>query len=74
MRASIRGSIRSEMVTDSEVSALPATAASIRRRSGLFSAQKLRLGLFAVEDRHFFPFGNRAHLLIATTDYSITDY
>src|ERR1019366_200326 len=41
MRASIRGSIRSEMATDPEPSALPATAASMRRRSGLFSAQKV---------------------------------
>src|SRR5665213_426332 len=39
MRASIRGSIRSVMVTDSDDSALPATADSIRRRSGRFSAQ-----------------------------------
>src|SRR5271154_1018669 len=40
MRASIRGSIRSVMVTDSEASALPAVAASIRRKSGRFSDQK----------------------------------
>src|SRR5471030_2593973 len=40
MRASMRGSIRSVMVTDSDASALPAVAASIRRRSGLFSDQK----------------------------------
>src|SRR5437868_13933517 len=36
----MRGSIRKVMVTDSEASALPATAPSIRRTSGLFSAQK----------------------------------
>src|SRR5882672_5955323 len=40
IRASIRGSIRNVIVTDSEASELPATAASIRRTSGLFSAQK----------------------------------
>ena len=28
---------------------------------GLVLGPELRLGLFAVEDRHFFPFGNRAH-------------
>src|ERR1035438_246597 len=39
MRASIRGSIRSVMVTDSDASALPAVADSMRRRSGRFSAQ-----------------------------------
>src|SRR5580704_16797976 len=40
MRASIRGSMRKVMVTDSAASALPAVADSIRRRSGRFSAQK----------------------------------
>src|SRR5580698_303811 len=39
MRASMRGSIRNVMVTDSAASALPAVAASMRRRSGRFSAQ-----------------------------------
>src|ERR1017187_2893013 len=41
MRASIRGSIRSVMVTDSDASALPAVADSMSRRSGRFSVQKL---------------------------------
>ena len=40
MRASIRGSMRKPMATDSELSTLLATADSIRRRSGRFSAQK----------------------------------
>src|SRR5208282_477286 len=40
MRASIRGSIRSVMVTDSDASALPDVAASISRKSGRFSDQK----------------------------------
>src|ERR1035438_7420747 len=40
MRASIRGSIRSVMVTDSEASELSDRAASISRRSGRFSSQK----------------------------------
>src|SRR5712691_1031455 len=40
MRASMRGSIRSVIVTDSELSVGPATAVSINRKSGLFSAQK----------------------------------
>jgi len=39
IRASIRGSIRNVIVTDSEVSPLPDTADSIKRTSGLFSAQ-----------------------------------
>src|SRR6185437_4548510 len=42
MRASIRGSIRNEIATDSaESPLLPANADSINRRSGRFSAQKL---------------------------------
>src|SRR5579862_9214682 len=40
MRASIRGSIRSVIVTDSDDSTVFATAVSISRRSGRFSAQK----------------------------------
>ena len=40
MRASIRGSIRSVMVTDSDPSALSDMADSIRRKSGRFSDQK----------------------------------
>src|SRR6476620_2753144 len=41
MRANMRGSIRKVMVTDSENSPFPpATAFSIKRTSGLFSAQK----------------------------------
>jgi len=40
IRASIRGSIRSVMVTDSPTSEFPATAPSIKRKSGRFSAQK----------------------------------
>src|SRR6267378_5863999 len=40
MRASIRGSMRSVIVTDSALSVGPATAVSINRKSGLFSAQK----------------------------------
>src|SRR6266487_1658467 len=40
MRASIRGSIRSVMLTDSESSAPATRAASMSRRSGRFSAQK----------------------------------
>src|SRR6266540_974836 len=39
MRASIRGSIRSVMVTDSESSAPATRAASMSRRSGRLSAQ-----------------------------------
>ncbi len=62
MRASIRGSIRSVMVTDSDASALPDMAASISRKSGRFSDQKSGLGLFAVEDRHVFPIGKCAHI------------
>src|SRR6266576_1645681 len=40
MRASMRGSIRSVIVTDSVASLLLATAACINRRSGRFSPQK----------------------------------
>src|SRR6266404_2889910 len=40
MRASMRGSMRSVIVTDSALSVGPATAVSINRKSGLFSAQK----------------------------------
>src|SRR5947209_7459465 len=40
MRASIRGSIRRVMVTDSEISELAATVASISRSSIRLSAQK----------------------------------
>src|SRR6266478_2443803 len=40
MRASIRGSMRSVIVTDSALSVGPATDVSINRKSGLFSAQK----------------------------------
>ena len=40
MRASIRGSIRNVMVTDSDPSALPEMAVSINRRAGRFSDQK----------------------------------
>src|SRR5436190_18602096 len=40
MRASIRGSIRRVIVTDSETSDPAATADSIRRKSRRFSAQK----------------------------------
>ena len=41
MRASIRGSIRSVIVTDSDDSALPETAVSISRTAGRFSAQNV---------------------------------
>ena len=41
IRASIRGSIRSVMVTDSDYSALPATAASMSRTPGRFSDQNV---------------------------------
>ena len=41
MRANMRGSIRSVMVTDSDVSALPETAVSINRTPGRFSAQNV---------------------------------
>jgi hypothetical protein len=40
MRASIRGSIRNVIVTDSAASPLPATADSMSRKSGRFSDQK----------------------------------
>src|SRR5688572_17723446 len=40
MRASIRGSIRNVIVTDSEASDPVATAESIKRKSILFSVQK----------------------------------
>src|ERR1039457_2656450 len=59
MRESRRGSMRSEMATDSEVSELPATAASIRRRSGLFSAQK------SASASSLSKIGTSSHLAIA---------
>src|ERR1039458_324562 len=59
MRESRRGSMRSEMATDSEVSELPATAASMRRRSGLFSAQK------SASASSLSKIGTSSHLAIA---------
>src|ERR1043166_3523270 len=64
MRASIRGSMRNVMVTDSDDSLAPATAVSISRRSGLFSAQKSASAVSLSK------IGTSSHLAIARTKFN----
>src|SRR3569832_1319402 len=59
MRASIRGSIRRVMVTDSDDSLGPATADSNKRKSGRFSDQK------SASASSLSKMGTSSHLAIA---------
>ncbi len=55
MRASIRGSMRSVMVTDSADSLLPRHRGFHQPQVGPVLGPEIGLGRFAVEDGHFFP-------------------